>query len=48
MPLVKDYGTKLIDPVPFEPMRMPSRFLTYQWITILKAFRYAPALSSGP
>jgi hypothetical protein len=46
--LMKNYGTKLIDPIPFEPIGTPSRFLTYQWLTILKAFGYAPASSSGP
>ena len=31
IPLVKNYGRKLIEPIPFEPIGKPSRFLTYQW-----------------
>lgn len=30
--LAKNYGRKLIDPIPLEPVGEPSRFLTYQWI----------------
>ena len=30
--LAKNYGRKLIDPIPFEPIGKPSRFLTYQWV----------------
>lgn len=30
--LAKNYGRKLMDPVPFEPVGEPSRFLTYEWI----------------
>ncbi len=30
--LAKNYPTKLIDPLPFERVRKPSRFLTYQWL----------------
>ena len=30
--LAKNYGRKLIDPIPFEPVGQPSRFLTYQWL----------------
>jgi len=36
--LVKNYGRRLIDPIPFEPIGAPSRFLTYQWLTIQHAF----------
>ena len=36
--LVKNYGRALINPVPFEPVGEPSRFLTYQWILIQRAF----------
>ncbi len=30
--LVKNYGRKLIDPIPLEPIGQPSRFLTYEWL----------------
>ena len=30
--LAKNYGRKLIDPIPLEPVGQPSRFLTYQWL----------------
>jgi hypothetical protein len=36
--LVKNYGKRLIDPIPFEPLGEPSRFLTYQWLKILRTF----------
>ena len=36
--LARNYGKKLIDPVPFEPVGEPSRFLTYQWTLIQRAF----------
>jgi hypothetical protein len=36
--LAKNYGRRLIDPIPFEPVGAPSRFLTYQWIRIQTAF----------
>jgi len=36
--LVKNYGRRLIDPVPFEPVGEPSRFLTYQWMLIDRRF----------
>ena len=32
--LVKNYGTKLIDPIPFEAVGTHSRFLTYEWARI--------------
>ncbi len=36
--LAKNYGKRLIDPVPFEPIGAPSRFLTYQWVRIRRVF----------
>jgi hypothetical protein len=36
--LVKNYGKRLIDPVPFEALGEPSRFLTYQWTLIQRTF----------
>lgn len=36
--LVKNYGRALINPVPFEPLGEPSRFLTYQWTLIQRTF----------
>lgn len=36
--LAKNYGRKLIDPIPFEAVGAPSRFLTYQWLHIRKIF----------
>ena len=36
--LAKNYGRKLIDPIPFEAVGTPSRFLTYQWLHIRKIF----------
>jgi hypothetical protein len=41
--LVKNYGKRLIDPVPFEPLGEPSRFLTYQWTVIDRTFSQALA-----
>ena len=38
IPLVKNYNTKLVDPLPFEPRGAPSRFLTYQWLLVKKKF----------
>jgi len=38
IPLVKNYGSKLIDPIPFEPIGQPSRFLSYQWLHIRRTF----------
>lgn len=32
VPLVKNYGRKLMDPIPLEAVGSPSRFLTYQWL----------------
>ncbi len=32
VPLVKNYGRKLSDPIPFESIGSPSRFLTYEWL----------------
>ncbi len=45
--LVKNYGRRLIDPIPFEPPGEPSRFLTYQWTLLQRTFdagTNAPAL----
>lgn len=36
--LVKNYGSRLIDPIPLEPLGEPSRLLTYQWTLIQRAF----------
>ena len=36
--LVKNYGKRLVDPIPLEPIGEPSRFLTYQWFKILRTF----------
>ncbi len=36
--LAKNYGKRLIDPIPFEPVGESSRFLTYQWTLIQRAF----------
>lgn len=38
VPLVKNYAKKLADPIPFEPIGEPSRFLTYQWLHIRRTF----------
>lgn len=45
--LVKNYGRKLIDPIPFEPIGEPSRFLTYEWLTIRRAFGMATPDGAG-
>ncbi len=34
--LVKNYRTHLVDPLPFEKVGQPSRFLTYQWLNTKK------------
>lgn len=36
--LAKNYPTKLVDPLPFEPVGKPSRFLTYQWLRVKEKF----------
>ncbi|MBT8166576.1 MAG: hypothetical protein KJP22_13130 [Acidimicrobiia bacterium] len=41
--LVKNYGRRLIDPIPFEPIGAPSRFLTYQWLAIGRTLTAIPA-----
>lgn len=38
IPLVKNYNTKLVDPLPFEPVGKPSRFLTYRWLRVRQRF----------
>ena len=40
IPLVKNYGRKLMYPIPVEEIGEPSRFLTLQWLRILKSFDY--------
>ena len=40
IPLVKNYGRKLMYPIPVEEVGEPSRFLTLQWLRILKGFDY--------
>jgi hypothetical protein len=39
--LVKNYGKKLANPIPFEPIGTPSRFLTYQWLGTHSTFNCA-------
>lgn len=39
--LVKNYGRKVADPIPLEPLGEPSRFLTHQWLSIRRAFGVA-------
>lgn len=34
VPLAKNYGRALIDPIPLETVGEPSRFLTYQWLRV--------------
>ena len=40
IPLIKNYGRKLMYPIPVEKVGEPSRFLTLQWLRILKGFDY--------
>ncbi len=40
--LVRNYGRRLIDPIPFEPPGEPSRFLTYQWTLIQRTLAGSP------
>ena len=44
--LVKNYGRRLIDQIPFEPLGEPSRFLTYQW-TLIQQTLGPPAGAPG-
>jgi hypothetical protein len=44
--LAKNYGKKLIDPIPFEPIGAPSRFLTHQWLCIRRTFDSASIAAS--
>jgi hypothetical protein len=39
--LAKNHGKKLMDPIHFEPIGAPSRFLTYQWLGIHSTFNSA-------
>ena len=39
--LAMNYGKRLVDPIPLEPLGRPSRFLTYQWILIERALSAA-------
>ena len=34
VPLVKNYGRRLAEPIPLEPVGEASRFLTYQWLRV--------------
>ena len=36
--LAKNYPTKLVDPLPFEPLGKPSPFLTYDWLRVKQKF----------
>ncbi len=40
--LVKNYGKKLMEHLPFEQIGKPSRFLTYQWLSICHKFGLYP------
>ncbi len=44
--LVKNYGKKLVDPIPFEPITAPSRFLTCEWLHIRRTFDAALSAAS--
>ena len=46
--LVRNYGRKLIDPVPFEPLGEPSRFLTCQWTPIQRTVSAGTPLVTAP
>jgi hypothetical protein len=48
--LARNYGRRLIDPIPFEQLGRPSRFLTYQWLCVQRAFESAatPPPRSSP
>jgi len=35
--LAKNYGRRLVDPIPLEEVGAPSRFLTYQWLRVQTA-----------
>ena len=35
--LVKNYGRSLIDPIPFESVGAPSRFLSFQWLRVRRS-----------
>ena len=41
--LVKNYGRKLIDPIPLEPLGSASRFLTYRWLNTKRIFANSAA-----
>ncbi len=41
IPLVKNYAKRLMDPLPFEPVGEPSRFLTLQWLRTKRRFGLA-------
>lgn len=38
VPLVKNYSTKIVDPLPLERVGRPSKLLTYQWLILKKNF----------
>jgi hypothetical protein len=38
VPLVKNYPTKLVDPLPLERVGRPSKLLTHQWLVVKKGF----------
>jgi len=48
VPLVKNYGRALMDPIPLEPVGAASRFLSYQWLHILEVLGAAQARSGVP
>jgi len=42
--LAKNYGRSLMDPIPFETIGEPSRFLTYQWLRVRSALTSLPSV----
>jgi len=48
VPLVKNYGRALMDPIPLEPVGAASRFLSYQWLRILELLGSTRSGSSVP
>lgn len=38
VPLVKNYPTKIVDPLPLERVGSPSKLLTHQWLVVKKSF----------
>ena len=48
VPLVKNYGRALVEPIPLEPVGVASRFLSYQWLGVRRTLAAALDATEAP